>query len=287
MAVLATTDGSARSLRAIPHAARFARAIATDLYLLRALDPRLDAASQLNISLAAAIEAVSQRWEAELARTLCDASVDGQPVVRPMLRGEDPNDTILRVAGELGAELVAMDTRGTGAIRHALLGSCAMSLLRGTGLPVMLTGDCISPPLADDRYRLVVTSDGSPASRDILLALRPLLDGARIQLTLLRVYEPRVGDAGEAAETAACEAGLAELAELIPAGPEVTTLVRTVDGLETVDAAIIRVAAELGADAIAASTHGYSAARHLLAGSTALGVLSRSPVPVIFARAAA
>lgn len=287
MAVLVTTDGSARSLRAIPHAARFARSIATDLYLLRALDPRLDAASQLNISLAAAIEAVSQRWEAELAQTLRDASVDGQPMVRPMLRGEDPNDTILRVARELGANLVAMDTRGTGAIRHAVLGSSAMSLLRGTALPVMLTGDCITPPVANDGYRIVVTSDGSPASRDILLALRPLLDGARIQVTLLRIYEPRVGDPGEAAEIAACQASLAELANLLPGGPGVTTLVRPPQAREKVDAAIIRVAAEVGADAIAASTHGYSAARHLLAGSTALGVLSRSPVPVIFARSVA
>lgn len=285
MALLVTTDGSARSLRAVPHAACFARAVGSDLYLLRALDPRLDAASQLNIRLADAIAAVSQHWEADLARSLRDASIEGRPVVRPMLHGEDSSDTILRVARELGANMVAMDTRGAGAIRHAVLGSCAMSVLRATELPVMLTGDCITTPLTDDGYRLVVTSDGSPASRDILLALRPLLDGARIQVTLLRIYEPRLGDAGEAAETAACQASLGELANLFPAGPEITTVVRPLHALEKADAAIIRVAAEVGANAIAASTHGYSAARHLFAGSTALGVLSRAPVPVIFARA--
>ena len=160
-----------------------------------------------------------------------------------------------------------------------------MSLLRGTELPVMLTGDCITPPVANDGYRLLITSDGSPASRDILLALRPLLDGARIQVTLLRIHEPRGGDAGEAVEIAVCQASLAEFANLLPTGPEVTMIVRPSQALEKVDAAIIRVAAEVGADAIATSTHGYSGARHLLAGSTALGVLSRSPVPVIFARA--
>ena len=284
MAVLVTTDGSVRSLRAIPHAARFACALGKDLYLLRALDPRLDAASQLNIRLADAIEAVSQRWQAELARTLKDASVEGQPVVRPMLRGEDPCDTILRVAQELGANLVAMDTRGTGAIRHTVLGSCAMSVVRGTALPVMLTGDCITPPVAKNGYRLLITSDGSPASGDILRALRPLLGGARLHVTLLRIHAPGVGEAGNAAEVAACQASLAELAGVLPAGPEVTLLVRQPRALEKVDDAILRVAAELGADAIAASTHGYSATHHLLAGSTALGVLSRSPIPVIFAR---
>ena len=53
-----------------------------------------------------------------------------------------------------------------------------------------------------------------------------------------------------------------------------------------IDTAIIEAAKELGADAIASATHGHSARRHLIAGSTALGVARLAPVPVILVKSA-
>ena len=51
-----------------------------------------------------------------------------------------------------------------------------------------------------------------------------------------------------------------------------------------VEAAIAGAARELRADAIASATHGHSARRHLVAGSTALGVVKLAEVPVILVK---
>jgi len=47
---------------------------------------------------------------------------------------------------------------------------------------------------------------------------------------------------------------------------------------------VLRAASEANANAIAMATHGTSALRHVLAGSTALGVLGRAEIPVILVR---
>lgn len=50
----------------------------------------------------------------------------------------DPAAEIVRLARELDADLVAMGTRGLGAVHHALLGSVALKVATGSPVPVML-----------------------------------------------------------------------------------------------------------------------------------------------------
>ena len=64
---------------------------------------------------------------------------------------------------------------------------------------------------------------------------------------------------------------LEALLERIPAGVETTVHVKAVQESANIAASVIDAAVELGADAIASATHGHSARRHLVAGSTALG----------------
>ena len=66
MLVLATTDGSDRSLQALPHAARLASVAGAELLLLRVLDPRLDCAESRAPRLAEAAREVAATWTSEL-----------------------------------------------------------------------------------------------------------------------------------------------------------------------------------------------------------------------------
>ena len=50
----------------------------------------------------------------------------------------DPCDEIVRMAHELGSELIVMGTRGLGAVHHALVGSVALHVVHASPVPVML-----------------------------------------------------------------------------------------------------------------------------------------------------
>lgn len=268
--LLATTDGSADSLRVLPHAAAFARAAALRLLLLRVVPPA-EARSRENLL-------------RELEEALMAAGAQGEPRLEAGDRLRVP-EVVMRVAAATGAGLLAMTTRGHSLLHH-LHGSAAMEVLARGGLPVMLTGvAAAAQPAAGEPYRLLVTSDGSAASARVLPALAPLLARGRFQVTLLRVHEMEPRGEGEEAAVRACFEQLEGLRTLLPAGLAVETKVREIPRLAGVDSAILEEAERLGAAAIAISTHGHTAARHLIMGSTALAVLSRAPLPLIMVRA--
>ena len=280
MNVLVTTDGSERSLHALPHAAAFARATGSQITLLRVLDPLLDVGNQFALHVDEAVEKVSAAWQAELTSTLAGAGISGDALVARKVHGEDTWDTIIRVAGSLGASLIAMDTRGAGAVRHAILGSVAMGLVGHAELPIMVTGPSIQPPAADSSYRIVATTDGSPASLAVVRALGPILETGAVDVTLLRLCWP--GTASHS--TADCAAQLRAFRQGLPDSLRVMEDVREMALVNGAAPAIITVAQELGASAIAMATHGHSAAYHLFGGSTALGVVTQSPLPVVLTR---
>jgi nucleotide-binding universal stress UspA family protein len=283
MRILVTTDGSERSFRVFPHAALLAKAAGAEVLLLQVLDPRMDAASEFDLNLQRAAERVAVQWQQELGEFIDHRHLEAKPRVAVKGQREDTEDTILRVAEEEGAALIAMDTRGTSALRHLIAGSVATGVVGKGKLPVMLTGDHAREPKPHDRYRLLLTNDGSEAAMDVVKALGPVLDAAAPDITLMRVYDPRLGDRGTDAEVSAAHADLEALVPSIPGG-EVRVHVATPSGVEKVGSTILRVAEEIGANAIAMSTHGHSARRHLFAGSVTMGCLGNSPVPVIVAR---
>ncbi|MGH7329756.1 MAG: universal stress protein, partial [Polyangiaceae bacterium] len=57
--------------------------------------------------------------------------------ITTLLRNGDPHDCILRVAQELGADLIIMGTHGRHGVSHLLLGSLAESVLRSSPVPVL------------------------------------------------------------------------------------------------------------------------------------------------------
>jgi nucleotide-binding universal stress UspA family protein len=283
MKILVTTDGSERSLCVLPHAARFATATGASLTLARVLDPRTDASGDVAPTLEEALVRVRERWSAELREALTTRAIAGETVVAERKWGEDIPTAIHRAADETGATLLAMDSRGTGALRHALLGSVTMGVISKADLPVMTLGGCPPAPGREGIYHLLVTSDGSPDARSVFSGLGAVLAPGKVKVTLLEVVVMQALEP-EAEAEARGMGSLRPLLERLPVGVEASLMVRVVPPGAGIDTAIAGAAADIGADAIATATHGHSARRHLVAGSTALGVVRLAEVPVILVK---
>jgi nucleotide-binding universal stress UspA family protein len=283
--ILVTTDGSQPSRRVLPHALRFAAGCGGRITLLRVLNPLLDLAGELATHVEAAAARVREEWRAALEASLAASGVEGTGLVATQQHGEDTHDAILRAAGEQQAAVIAMHSRGAGALRHALLGSVAMGVLGGSEHPVLLTSEREEAPSHEGTYRLLMTSDGSASSLAIVRALPPLIEGQDVSIKLIRVCEPRSGRPGPEAEQESCRHQLESVRRrLLPAGLSCECDCAAAANEQPTAQAIVEAALGAGADAIAMSTHGHGALHHLLAGSVALDVLERSPLPVILAR---
>jgi len=282
MRIIVTTDGSERSLQALPHGARFAQAVGGELVLGHVVDPLLDLGGEMATSVAVAAGNVVERWRRELAVLLEREGLAAEVEVIIKRAREPLPEAVLRLARESKADVIAMATRGTGALRHAVVGSTAMAVISAGEVPVLAAGDAVTAPkAAGQTYRVLATSDGSAASEPALVALGSVLPPGAVPVTLLRVCEcaPGADDA-----EAACRAELETARALLPADLEVAQVLRQQAPGSDVATPILDAAEEFAADAIAMATHGHSARRHLFAGSVALAVLARSERPLILVR---
>ena len=267
--VLVTTDGSSHSHRVLPHAALLAGALDTRVTLLHVLEK----------------SEARGGAEAELRATLVRLGIDGDVRAEAPQNRERPAAAILRMSKQMDAACLAMDSRGHGAIRHALHGSVALDVFKSAGLPLLVSGPNLEPAVRRaEPYRIVLANDGSPASEAVLRALSPLIESGSFEVTLLRVHEHEPGGKDDAAAMEVCRQELTRARGLLPSDASVETLVREIPRGAGVDTAIIEKALELNAHAIALSTHGQSAMRHVVMGSMATTMLGRSPLPLILAR---
>jgi nucleotide-binding universal stress UspA family protein len=223
-------------------------------------------------------------------RTLARRWPDAEAVVLD----KTPSDGILSEATKFRADLIAVGWRGQGAARRLLMGSVSRGVVRGARCAVLVVRR------APARMRKVMLAfDGSPnAGRgvDLVARLAPGRDG---QVTLVQVVQsvvptsrgPAIGGIrasitdelkrinAERSKTA--ERALNEAArKLNRAGWRTRTEVKVGEPLRE----LIDTAHASGADLVVVGARGTGGIRHLLLGSVAEGVLSRSPVPVLLAR---
>lgn len=276
--ILVTTDSSVRSRRVLPHAAAFGRACGAELLLLQVLNPK-DTARKTPDELRQRVEATKDQLE----RMLRMAGVEGRALVGTLLAGEDVPSAILRIARDENAELLAMSSRGRGLVNRAIFGSISTAVLHRSDLPLMTCGPSVEYVSVSEPYRLLFTSDGSRASERVLQVLGPMLRDKNIEVVLLRVYMPALGDRGEREEVDAAQRALGDLAQLLPASVRISTLVDTRSSPGSPARTILEKADQLGVNALALSTHGHSLTHQFLMGSIAMEVWRRSPVPVILA----
>jgi nucleotide-binding universal stress UspA family protein len=266
MAIFCTSDGSIRSLHALPHAALLARITGEELALAGLLDE-----AGLNRA----------QTEALLTGALQRAGAQGRVIVEERLARESTADALLRAAGADGARLIACDTRGAGLLRHALIGSAALELLQKSPVPVLMTGPKIEDPVEQriPRYHVALATDGAPEAAARLglfsdLLAMPGIAGSvvAISVPVLREVESAMADLEKRCRAIAAPLGL-------------EAAVARAEAFEKLEASIIRLAQAQGASAIGFATANSSLGRHVFRGSLSLATLNRSPLPIILKRA--
>ncbi|WP_027283952.1 universal stress protein [Rubritepida flocculans] len=273
--ILAATDLSARSDRALRRAALLARGGGRDLLVLHVLDAEWPA------SLAGAHEAEAWRL---LARQL-----EGLPEFvglpcRPAMERGLPEAAILRAAEAERAACLVLGEHRRGGLRDLFAGTTVERVIRAAARPVLMVHQ---PPSGPYRRVLVATDFSAPAARaPEAAAALGLFDGAA--LLLAHALEPPrllgLGDAGLAERAGAVleesvreEAmrGLAAAAAALPAGAGS----RIVFGAPA--EALAALAREWRAELIVLGTRGAGVLRQALIGSVAAEILARPPCDVL------
>ena len=170
--ILVPFDGSARAARAIPVAARIARATGGSLVLLTVL-PSLEALAWSEVAFypPEAQSKEHERAEVELRRVAEDATLRGIPTVQEVLEG-NPATTILDVAQERHIDLIVMGSHGRTGIMRWALGSVAQKVARQSPAPVLILRDGANE-LSDEQprirpMRVMIALDGSALAEQAL-----------------------------------------------------------------------------------------------------------------------
>ena len=285
MTVVVTTDGSEESLTVLSHGARLGRALNEELVLLRVLDPLLDAKGVLAPSLHEAVKIVTERWQAELEQVLAVREAGGKVHIAHRVHGEETPDTVLNAARSLGASVIALHSHGAGKLRRAFVGSIAMEVLKKAEHPLLVSGPESQPPHNHDPYHVFFAFDGSPAGDAALDRIGPVVEQAKARVTMFQATLPTPHAVGNPTDAAAARQHLEGLAGRYGGPGEVGIGVGEAPAPAAIPELVIEEARAVGANAIAMSTHGHSARYQIAAGSVAVGVVSRSPMPVLLARA--
>lgn len=206
------------------------------------------------------------------------------------LETDEPlGDAVVRSIRERGAELVVMSTQGHGPWTRFLLGSVTDETVRHSPVPVLVirSPDAESPAhTATDLttrpalHHVVVPLDGTPLAEAILPAAVRLAKAFSADLGLLAVVDPShdpgaaYGQSGDSAE-----AYLQRVAMRVQEREGMTPL-KLVRVGQPIDV-IVTVATELGATAVALTTHGRAGLSRLLHGSVADAIVRSAPGPVL------
>lgn len=212
-------------------------------------------------------------------------------------REHDVARSIGEHADELGADLIAIATHGSGGLKGFLFGRIAQQVLGHTATPVLLTQPRQEAPGDEFRCRtILVPLDGTADAETALPMARLLAERTEAGLRLVRVvatvdtisgqrgaaatFSPTATVALLDAEEAQARDELVTVAETRLAGLSVTTEVRRGD----IPDELAEVTQESQADLIILSTHGRAGISGRFAGSIADRLLTHVDVPLLLIR---
>lgn len=206
--IIVPLDGSMRAERAIPIAARIARASGGVVILLRVVTTPLELGSQFVSSSGFAASTLEVDIEAArkyIAALAGSDDLEGVGIRMRVLPGS-PAQTILNVAKEEQADLIVMCSHGDTGFKRWLIGSVAQKVARQSPVPVLVLGEHGSAPTSSypDRLRplrtvmALVALDGSALAEAALMPAASLVEAlaapARGSLLLTRVVKLPVAE---------------------------------------------------------------------------------------------
>jgi nucleotide-binding universal stress UspA family protein len=298
--ILVPLDGSPFAEQVLPLAATVARRSGLTLELVKAHRPRPVGYAQDTMLQALDVTARERAFASEYLRRTAHRvgeSADIRVVTRSIFDPAPTAEAICAEAERVNAAMIAMTTHGRTGLLRMVRGSVADGVLRHATIPVLLlrSGD-ESPPATAPRHVLVAL-DGSTWAEMVLPAATALASALEARVTLLEVVanvqavvpeaipvpaEVPYGGAGytmlvvdEPATRRAIERATGYVGRMVErvrrAHPQLLVAGR-VENDDHAAPAIVKVAAEVGADLVAMATHGRGSSR-LLVGSTVDGVL--------------
>ncbi len=193
---------------------------------------------------------------------------------------------IVRMADEIGAELIAMGTHGQTGLRRLLAGSVATSVLSKAHCPVLSIRADSRPQPPEDMRVILHPTDFSAASEAALAVARTLARNFGARLRVLHVLPFDIyPEARIAAELDPwdSEHSLDAIRHRLD-GPDLKYPVETQLSRGFEVEGILGVAQEMGSDLIVMGTHGRTGLSRLLMGSTAQSILTRADCPVLIVK---
>lgn len=182
--LLAATDFSELSRLAAERAARLAGASGARLHLVHAVSSRALVQLEQLLGMNTAVEAQLLAQARQALDHLADAlSVAHGVAVDSVLLQGAVLEQITQEANRVEADLVVVGVRGTGFVRHFLLGSTAERLLRKSVHPMLV----VKQPPREPYRRVLVPVDFSAWSAPLIELARAVAPGAH--LVLLNAYE--------------------------------------------------------------------------------------------------
>lgn len=307
-------DGSVRAEKAIPVAAKLARASGGTLVLARVIVPVAVEGSESNI-IANEARIVRDKEVSEARIYLDELSnrykqvLDGLHVMPEVVPTNDMvSSTLLTMAYQEHADLIVMCSRGESRLKRWLLGSIAQNMMRRSPLPVLVLNDHAKTFALEDvshPLHVLVALDGSAFSEAILPSISQLLTlfptTAPHRLHLLRVVidPPALGTFGSEAyamaihqreETQRAEIYLQGVARKLTSE---TGFIVTTEVVARSDPAmvILELARSTspeqeednqgaGYDLVAIATHGRSGVKRALLGSVTEKVFGATTLPL-------
>jgi nucleotide-binding universal stress UspA family protein len=183
--LLAATDLSGPSLRAIERAVQLAAAHGARLAIVHALgaSPMGALRQWLGVQADEAAQRLAQRHREALETLVADAVRDPRVQAELQVLDGHPAQAVREAARAFDADLLVVGAHGHGFVQRVLLGSTASALIRTSARPVLVVKQACRAPYR----RVLLPIDFSPASERAVRVTRALAPGAR--LVLLHAFE--------------------------------------------------------------------------------------------------
>ncbi len=228
-----------------------------------------------------------QGWEDALRHARLGAAAAAVPVVHAVVRDLAPGQAILHYAEEQSADLIVMGTHGRYGLPRLLMGSVAEEVVRFAPCPVLTVRCNAGDPAPSLQLRTICVQmdDGEAASLEALRWANALAEQAGARLVVMHVIDKHE-EAGQGADFRRREADALEALRAWSApGLGAEAAYRVCHGDPVLAGA--RLAADAGADLLAAALQPSGLLRHMLRGDPTEQRLRLAPCPVLTVKAPA
>jgi nucleotide-binding universal stress UspA family protein len=192
--VLCPIDFSAASRAALGYAAALADHFGACLTVISVDDPLLAEASAV-LGQEPSLVDETQRELRHFCASVLERRAPGARTVGYRVAVGKPAPEILRIASDIGADLIVMSSRGRSGVRKLFFGSTTERVLRETTVPVLITPGEPEPPLslsevARHIHRVIAPVDLTQTSSHQVTIAAGIARALSLPLILAHVLEP-------------------------------------------------------------------------------------------------